>query len=64
MRTPTLFIWGDKDQLGPPSLGEEMAKLAPSARCEVLPDAGHNPWLDHPERCSRLVIDFLKEKND
>jgi len=64
LRTPTLYIWGDKDQLGPPSLGEEMAKLAPNARCEVLRDAGHNPWLDHPDGCSRLVIDFLKDKND
>ena len=30
LRPPTLFIWGDKDIEGPPSLAEEMAALAPS----------------------------------
>ncbi len=60
LRPATLFIWGDKDKLGPPTLGEEMAKLAPKARCEVLRDAGHLPWLDQPEECNRLVLEFLK----
>lgn len=60
LQSPTLFIWGDKDRLGPPSLGKEMAALAPRARCEVIEDAGHVVWLDQPERCSKLVIEFLK----
>ena len=37
-----------------------MAALAPHARCEILADAGHIVWLDQPERCSKLTIDFLK----
>jgi pimeloyl-ACP methyl ester carboxylesterase len=61
LHTPTLFIWGDKDKLGSPTLGEEMAKLAPKARCVVLRDAGHLPWLDQPDECNRLVLQFLKE---
>jgi len=61
LKGPTLFIWGDKDKLGPPSLGEEMAKLMPQARCDVLSDAGHLPWLDQPQECNRLVLGFLKE---
>ena len=60
LRPATLFIWGDQDKLGPPTLGVEMAKLAPNAHCEVLPDAGHLPWLDQPEECSRMVTEFLK----
>jgi pimeloyl-ACP methyl ester carboxylesterase len=60
LRPATLFIWGDQDKLGPPSLGVEMANLAPNARCAILPDAGHLPWLDQPEVCSRMVADFLK----
>jgi len=61
LRTPTLFVWGDKDRFGVPTLGEEMAKLAPKARCVVLRDAGHLPWLDRPDECNRLVLQFLKE---
>lgn len=60
LRPATLFIWGDQDKLGPPTLGFEMADLAPHARCEILPDAGHLPWLDQPDACSRMVAEFLK----
>lgn len=62
LRPPTLFIWGESDRLGSPVLGVEMAALAPNARCEVLPAAGHLPWLDQPKRCSRSMIAFLKAR--
>jgi pimeloyl-ACP methyl ester carboxylesterase len=54
-----LFVWGDQDALGPPSLGEEMCKLMPNARIEVLQDAGHLAWVDQPRRCSELIVNFL-----
>jgi pimeloyl-ACP methyl ester carboxylesterase len=60
LKVPTLFIWGDKDKLGPPTLGEEMAKLAPNARCEIIRDAGHLPWLDHPQHCARLAAEVFR----
>ena len=60
LRPTTLFAWGDKDKFGPPSLGEEMAAMAQHARCEVVQDAGHIAWLDQPERCGRLTVEFLK----
>jgi pimeloyl-ACP methyl ester carboxylesterase len=59
LKAPTLFVWGDKD-MEPPRLGQEMAALAPHARCEVVADAGHIVWLDQPERCSSLTIGFLR----
>ena len=59
LKPPTLYIWGDKD-VEPPSDGQEMAALSPRARCEVVPDSGHMPWLDQPERCTKLMVDFLK----
>ena len=60
LRPETLFIWGDKDTFGPPTLGQEMASLAPCARCEVIRGAGHLVWLDEPEQCAKLTISFLK----
>jgi pimeloyl-ACP methyl ester carboxylesterase len=39
-----------------------MAAIAPAARCEVIADAGHWPWLDHPERCTELIVDFLQNR--
>jgi len=60
LRPETLFIWRDKDTFGPPALGQEMASLAPRARCEVIRDAGHLVWLDQPEQCAKLTINSLK----
>jgi pimeloyl-ACP methyl ester carboxylesterase len=63
LRPPTLFIWGEKDRFGPPTLGQEMAALAPHAHCEVVSDAGHLVWLDQPDSCSELTLDFLKRSS-
>jgi len=59
LRPSTLLVWGDKDYFGPPSEGQEMAKIAPHARCEVLEDSGHAVWIDQPDRCAELVSSFL-----
>jgi len=37
-----------------------MAALAPHARCQVVADAGHGVWFDQLDRCTDLVVDFLK----
>lgn len=59
LRCPTLFLWGEKDTFGPPSLGNEMARLIPGARCVIVPDAGHALWLDQPEICAREIASFV-----
>ncbi len=59
LRCPTLLLWGDKDTFGPPAWGQDMARLMPDARCIVVPDAGHLPWLDQPDLCARAIDFFL-----
>jgi pimeloyl-ACP methyl ester carboxylesterase len=56
---PTLFLWGEKDPLGAPSVGQSLADLMPNARLEVVADAGHLPWLDQPKICSDALLEFL-----
>lgn len=53
-----LFVWGDRDGC-PPRWGQELCGYLPHARLEVLPDAGHLPWLDAPERVAELLREFL-----
>ena len=60
LKAPTVFIYGDKDMEGPPSLAREMAALAPNARCEIISDAGHLVWLDQPNSCMRIIKEFLR----
>jgi pimeloyl-ACP methyl ester carboxylesterase len=59
LEVPTLFLWGDKDPFGAPSVGVETAALMPQARVQVVTDAGHLPWLDQPDFCGQQVAAFL-----
>ena len=61
LKPETLFIWGDQDKLGSAMRGNEMASMIPHARCEVIKEAGHLPWLDQSELCIRLTRDFLRQ---
>lgn len=59
LKAPAMFIYGEKDMEGPPSLAREMAGLA-NARCEIIADAGHLVWLDQPNACMRIMQEFLR----
>ena len=58
IQQPALFVWGDRDGC-PPSWGADLAALIPNARLDVIPGAGHLPWLDEPERVAGLLRAFL-----
>lgn len=51
----TLVLWGEQD----PYIGSEFARLyaqtLPNATLELLPDAGHWPWLDRPDVITRTA---------
>jgi pimeloyl-ACP methyl ester carboxylesterase len=58
IQVPTLIVVGDRDGdfIAP---CEYMAKKIPSARLEVISDAGHASNLDQPEAFNRVLVDFL-----
>lgn len=56
---PLLVIWGEDDHVIPPSHAGRAAMMAPAARIEVLADAGHFPFKDHPDRFADIVLDFM-----
>lgn len=60
LKAPTVFIYGERDMEGPPSLAREMAALAPNAHCEIIADAGHLVWLDQPNACMRIIKEILR----
>ena len=57
---PMCVIWGDQDRVIPVSHAERAADLAPNARVEILPNAGHFPHKDHPERFVKILHDFIR----
>jgi pimeloyl-ACP methyl ester carboxylesterase len=59
IHVPTLFIWGERDSFGDVEVARSVAAAIPHAKLEVLPGAGHAPWLDDLDRCARLTSEFL-----
>jgi proline iminopeptidase len=58
LSAPTLVIHGERDAL-PAAVALELSELLPRARHVLLPDAGHMPFWEAPERFFALVGDFL-----
>ena len=58
LKPPTLIIWGRNDPLGGPEAARQVAQAIPDSRLELL-DAGHGPWLGHPDTVARLIEEFV-----
>jgi pimeloyl-ACP methyl ester carboxylesterase len=57
---PMAVVWGEDDRVIPVSHASRAAELAPGARVEVIPNAGHFPHKDHPQRFARIVHEFIR----
>ena len=58
VKHPTLIICGEDDKQIPPEDSRILAHGLPNAHLECLPAAGHNPFVEYPERCVSLLRDF------
>jgi pimeloyl-ACP methyl ester carboxylesterase len=61
IRCPVLLVVGELDQWSPVSQHEEMLRLLPDARLEVIPDAGHFALLEQAGAVARVTAEFLTE---
>ena len=52
---PALVVWGEQDPYIPVRFGAGYAAKLGDATLEVVPDAGHWPWIDRPEIAARIV---------
>jgi len=57
---PTLVLWGGRDALLPPSLGEVVRSEIAGARLVVLERAGHVPMTEASEDVSEALAEFLR----
>lgn len=55
-----LLIWGEEDQVVPLSHGKRLAEELRHSELAVLPDCGHVPPEEEPERFNEAVIGFLR----
>jgi pimeloyl-ACP methyl ester carboxylesterase len=57
---PMAVVWGQHDRVIPVRHANNAAALAPYARVEVIPNAGHFPHKDHPQRFARIITEFIR----
>jgi pimeloyl-ACP methyl ester carboxylesterase len=57
---PMLVVWGSDDVVIPVKHAENVARIAPGAVVEVLPNSGHFPHKDHPDRFVKTVQAFIR----
>jgi 2-hydroxy-6-oxonona-2,4-dienedioate hydrolase len=56
---PTCFVWGEDDTFGGAETAKRVVTTMPEAELEMLPAAGHLPWLDDPDHVALRVIAHL-----
>jgi pimeloyl-ACP methyl ester carboxylesterase len=62
LQTPTLVVWGERDRVLPPSQAHEAITRLPNGSLELIPNCGHLPQVEHPERFASSLARFLGER--
>jgi pimeloyl-ACP methyl ester carboxylesterase len=62
LEPPTLVVWGGRDRVLPPSQAHEAIARLRNGSLELVPDCGHLPQVEHPERFASTLARFLDEK--
>lgn len=59
LQAPAQFIFGGRDMLVPVAAAEAIRPLAPGAQIDILPQAGHIPFLSHTEEFLEPLEGFM-----
>ncbi len=59
VKQPTLILWGGRDRLIPPAVGQWLQQQIAGSRLVVFDDLGHVPHEENPARTVAPVKDFL-----
>ena len=58
---PTLIIWGARDPIIPVEHGRRAHEAMPGSRLRIFEEAGHLPYVDHPEEFVSALLAFIDE---
>lgn len=58
---PLFLLWGEKDEITPVSFAQRVQAIIPSACLEVVPSAGHMPFIDSPSICRSVFFKMLQK---
>jgi pimeloyl-ACP methyl ester carboxylesterase len=61
MRYPIMLVWGERDRMVFHKGAERVLAEVPGSRLELIPDCGHCPQVEEPERLAELLSAFPAE---
>jgi len=61
IRNPALFIWGEKDLIFPPQVGETLHQIIPGSKFLKIEKSGHIPMWETPNKVNQAILSFLQE---
>jgi pimeloyl-ACP methyl ester carboxylesterase len=56
---PVYCFWGEDDPSGGAETAKHFAARLPNCTLELVPHAGHAPWIDEPARATASTLAFL-----
>src|SRR5215204_5068413 len=59
LERPTMVVWGTRDRVLPYSQAKEAFSRLPEGYLELIPECGHLPQVEQPERFAAIVTRFL-----
>jgi pimeloyl-ACP methyl ester carboxylesterase len=59
----SLVLWGEKDNLIPIRYCDMFMEKLPGAKCEIIPDAGHAPFVEKTALFYQKLFTFLTQDN-
>ena len=57
--SPTYCFWGEDDPNGGAETAKQFVARLPNCTLELVPHAGHAPWIDEPDRATASTRAFL-----
>jgi pimeloyl-[acyl-carrier protein] methyl ester esterase len=56
-----LFIWGERDLIFPPHVGETLHQTIPGSKFLKIEKSGHIPMWETPDEVNQAILSFLQE---
>ncbi len=61
IRQPVLFIWGEKDIIFPPDVGENLHRTIAGSKFQMIERSGHIPMWETSDEVNQTILNFLKD---
>jgi pimeloyl-ACP methyl ester carboxylesterase len=61
IRHPTLLIWGKRDLVFPPDVGEALHGEIGNSKLILIEDSGHIPMWETPDEVNKAILSFLEK---